>query len=695
MRTNLFKSLLVAVMAIGAMGGVKAEDFTTYYSQDYETNGVAVDWKTSVSDRFKPYLQTTNNNTYFTVDQNTRKNNGCTLTNSAVKLSAGTNFSMIFDLKIGNSSDQSPVKFYIKDASNKEDVFSLQATAKYSTKWIINGNTNEPIELSGTGVNDKTNVKEGIESASYTWYTFQITRKDQMTYLTIVNTETKAIVMEKSAINTLSTEGGIGKMTFETRRHYANIAMDNIIVRSIISSDLPTEISYPVTTKYQLEDGTKIMEDKIEYVTSGKSYTPSYENTFDDDLYRYTYKNGANEIKSVEKEEEIIIIFSREDLKDWNVDVKSIGDINKTLQSLTVKDAKSITVTFPRYLADKINLYQIKKKRYDQGYQQTKSNIVKNEEISETYNKISEDVVFYSEAEDISTLTSTNSGTIPVRCSSGKAAYAATDAVITKLPAGTYTLTTAVFGGKGADFKFYAGENNIFTISTVGWLSEGTSSSFTLTEPTDIILKQAGNAGSSPKVLDYIIIRQTATTVSVSNAGYATYATKYNVEVPDNNDVEVMTVKVNTEGTAVELNEVKAGTVIPANTGILVKAAKGDYNFAVTSKEGTPLENNNLVAATTDKPSDGVKYFALTQLSEGKVGFAKVANGVVIPAGKAYLMVENGEAAKFFGLDGEATGINSVKTAKADGAYYTLEGVKTTKPVKGLYIHNGKKIVVK
>lgn len=116
---------------------MKAEDFTTYYSQDYETNGVAVDWTTSTSGRFTPYLQTTNNNTYFTVDQNTRNNNGCTLTNSAVKLSAGTNFSMIFDLKIGNSNDKSPVKFYIKDASNKEDVFSLQSTAKFSTNGLL------------------------------------------------------------------------------------------------------------------------------------------------------------------------------------------------------------------------------------------------------------------------------------------------------------------------------------------------------------------------------------------------------------------------------------------------------------------------------------------------------------------------------------------------------------------------------
>ena len=183
-------------------------------------------------------------------------------------------------------------------------------------------------------------------------------------------------------------------------------------------------------------------------------------------------------------------------------------------------------------------------------------------------------------------------------------------------------------------------------------------------------------------------------TVSVSEAGFATYATTNNVVVPNDENVKVMTVKVNAEGTAIELNKVKAGTVIPAGKGILVKAAKGNYNFVVTSKEGTTLENNNLVAATTDVPSDGAKYFALTKIGE-KVGFALVANGVVIPAGKAYLEVTKSTSAKFFGLDGEATGINSVKTAKADGAYYTLEGVKTTKPVKGLYIHNGKKIVVK
>lgn len=45
--------------------------------------------------------------------------------------------------------------------------------------------------------------------------------------------------------------------------------------------------------------------------------------------------------------------------------------------------------------------------------------------------------------------------------------------------------------------------------------------------------------------------------------------------------------------------------------------------------------------------------------------------------------------------NGGTTGINEVKTnaQKQDGAYYNLQGVKVAHPVKGLYIHNGKKVV--
>ena len=229
---------------------------------------------------------------------------------------------------------------------------------------------------------------------------------------------------------------------------------------------------------------------------------------------------------------------------------------------------------------------------------------------------------------------------------------------------------SVTYTGSFPEGSYFVGDNNVSTTNVLSYSQYG-------------VVKELS-----------VYIPFVTETVSVSEAGFATYATTNNVVVPEDENVKVMTVKVNAEGTAIELNEVKAGTVIPAGTGILVKAAKGNHDFVVTSDKGEALTSNNLVAATTDVPSDGTKYFALTKIGD-KVGFALVANGVVIPAGKAYLEVAKGTSAKFFGLDGEATGINSVKTAKADGAYYTLEGVKTTKPVKGLYIHNGKKIVVK
>ena len=45
--------------------------------------------------------------------------------------------------------------------------------------------------------------------------------------------------------------------------------------------------------------------------------------------------------------------------------------------------------------------------------------------------------------------------------------------------------------------------------------------------------------------------------------------------------------------------------------------------------------------------------------------------------------------------DGEATGIETVKNAQESGAWYTIQGVRVAQPTKGLYIHNGKKVILK
>ncbi len=44
---------------------------------------------------------------------------------------------------------------------------------------------------------------------------------------------------------------------------------------------------------------------------------------------------------------------------------------------------------------------------------------------------------------------------------------------------------------------------------------------------------------------------------------------------------------------------------------------------------------------------------------------------------------------------GTATGINAVESARQDGMMFNLAGQRVSMPARGLYIKNGKKVVVK
>lgn len=88
--------------------------------------------------------------------------------------------------------------------------------------------------------------------------------------------------------------------------------------------------------------------------------------------------------------------------------------------------------------------------------------------------------------------------------------------------------------------------------------------------------------------------------------------------------------------------------------------------------------------------------------------FKKVSDsGNTIPYFKAYLSIPNADTpmgAKsiqfvFSDFDSETTGIDGIteNNGKAidDAPYYNLNGVQVSKPQKGVYIHNGKKIIIK
>lgn len=266
---------------------------------------------------------------------------------------------------------------------------------------------------------------------------------------------------------------------------------------------------------------------------------------------------------------------------------------------------------------------------------------------------------------------------------------------------GVYRLSYAVCSNnvrKDYQFIVSAGEEEIVN-RVVNWSVNKVTTDGTITEDAmgfneGTLIKAKGS--DSNIILDYILLEKvTSEDVAVSAIKFATYVPTCNVVAPA--DVKVYTAKVNEDKSAVVLTEVSAGSVIAKGTPVLVGAEEGSYNFAATADEATTVADNDLKAAADDTKGDGATIYALVE-QDGKAVFAPLKEGVAVSLGHAYLELPAASATRFYSIQfgGETTGINEVNAAaKADGAYYTLQGVKTSKAAKGVYIHNGKKVVIK
>lgn len=265
---------------------------------------------------------------------------------------------------------------------------------------------------------------------------------------------------------------------------------------------------------------------------------------------------------------------------------------------------------------------------------------------------------------------------------------------------GVYRLSYAVCSynvRKDCQFIVSVDDKEIAT-KDVNW-SVNKIASTTITEDAMVfdknaVIKAKGSNGNL--ILDYILLEKvTSEDVAVSAIKFATYVPTCNVVAPA--DVKVYTAKVNEAKSAVVLTEVPAGSVIAKGTPVLVGAEEGSYTFVAFADEAATIENNDLKAAAADTKGDGATIYALVE-QNGEAVFAPLKEGVAVSLGHAYLELPAASATRFYSIQfgGETTGINEVNAAaKADGAYYTLQGVKTSKAAKGIYIHNGKKVVIK
>lgn len=217
---------------------------------------------------------------------------------------------------------------------------------------------------------------------------------------------------------------------------------------------------------------------------------------------------------------------------------------------------------------------------------------------------------------------------------------------------------------------------------------------------TPLFACYASTNTSMPKV--QIFRRQTPATsvdVTIGSTGYATlYYSNKNLKIPSG--VTAYTCKTNDGKKTIDTRSYTS--VIPAGSAVVLKANPGTYTFQFAATGGTLAADNMLCG--TDKvaapvaPGDGEYTFYKLADGENGLRFYKVENGFKNGAHKAYLAVPASVAADSYSFE-LPDGIEDITVNPAlEGAtVYTLSGVRmnTNKLPAGIYIVNGKKVVIK
>ena len=137
---------------------------------------------------------------------------------------------------------------------------------------------------------------------------------------------------------------------------------------------------------------------------------------------------------------------------------------------------------------------------------------------------------------------------------------------------------------------------------------------------------------------------------------------------------------------------------IPAGKAVILKSSAASITLTPAATTQT-LDGNQLQGTTAAITGAAGNIYVLNKGTNG-VGFYKLSTTGTLGANKAYLTYSGSSPAPaFFGFgdNNGTTGINAVNGSEltVNGEYYNLAGQRVAQPTKGLYIVNGKKVIIK
>ena len=201
--------------------------------------------------------------------------------------------------------------------------------------------------------------------------------------------------------------------------------------------------------------------------------------------------------------------------------------------------------------------------------------------------------------------------------------------------------------------------------------------------------------GGTHRISTVNVILAKTTNVAITAAGLATLTIDAPLDFTSVDGIEAYIAKEN--GSKIELEKVNK---VPAGTGVLLRSVSGaakaaDVPVATTADDvtGNLFKRGTGAAVATDAGEGKTNYVLAKHGSD--IGFYK-ANGIVVAANKAYLQTTVAAARIDVNFD-ETTALTLVNSEKrtVNSDIYNLAGQRVANPTKGLYIVNGRKVVVK
>lgn len=222
----------------------------------------------------------------------------------------------------------------------------------------------------------------------------------------------------------------------------------------------------------------------------------------------------------------------------------------------------------------------------------------------------------------------------------------------------------------------------------------------------DLTVDANGTSRGEVSVPGSVVAEPMTGSFAITDAKYATYYHDFGYIMPTDVKGGVVT---GANGKSLNIDyKYAAGSVVPAKSALLLNGVSKTYKVALKLEKASEDAENLLKGtsedATTTSDNADAKFYKLANDPQQGIGFYWAddnGNAFTNKAHCAYLAL-SGEtaAAKAFVLDGSATGIHGIAQDEASQSeIYNLHGMKVNASLetlsKGLYIVNGKKVIVK